>query len=131
MDPVVIGILGIVVLLALLAIRVPVGIALSVVGVGGLALLSGWHGALIRLGSTPFEHSYNYPLSVLPLFVLMGQFAMTSGMSRDAYGAAHAWLGHWRGGLASAVIVACAGFAAVSGSSVASAATMGAESTSA
>jgi tripartite ATP-independent transporter DctM subunit len=126
MTPITIGFIGIIALLVLLAIRMPVGIAMSVVGVIGIAAITGWNGALARLGSTPFEHSYNFQLSVVPLFVLMGHFAMVSGMSRDAYAAAHAWLGHWRGGLASATILACSGFAAVSGSSVASAATMGA-----
>jgi tripartite ATP-independent transporter DctM subunit len=128
MSSLAVGGLGIVALLALLAVRMPVGIAMSAVGFAGLAILGGWDAALVRLASTPFEHSYNYQLSVLPLFVLMGQCAAVSGMSRDAYAAAHAWVGHWRGGLASATIVACSGFAAVSGSSVASAATMGAVS---
>jgi tripartite ATP-independent transporter DctM subunit len=97
-----------------------------VVGFVGLGVVGGFPAALLRLASTPFEHSYNYQLSVLPLFVLMGNFATVSGLSRDAYVAAHAWIGHWRGGLASATILACSGFSAVSGSSVASAATMGA-----
>lgn len=126
MEPLLVGFLGIIVMLVLLAIRMPVGITLSVVGFGGLVVLTGWDTAILRLGTTPFEHAYAYNLSVLPLFVLMGHCAMVSGMSRDAYTAAHAWFGHWRGGLASATIVACSGFAAVSGSSVASAATMGA-----
>jgi tripartite ATP-independent transporter DctM subunit len=104
----------------------PVGIAMCIVGFVGLGIIGGWDAAFLRLASTPYEHSYNYQLSVLPLFVLMGNFAMVSGLSRDAYVAAHAWIGHWRGGLASATILACSGFAAVSGSSVASAATMGA-----
>jgi len=126
MSDLAIGGTGIVALLVLLAVRMPVGIAMCVVGFTGIAILGGWSAALLRLGSTPFEHSYNFQLSVLPLFVLMGHFAMVSGLSRDAYVAAHAWIGHWRGGLASATILACSGFAAVSGSSVASAATMGA-----
>lgn len=125
MSPITIGCIGIVVLLVLLAIRMPVGLALSVVGVVGVGIITGLSGALARLGSTPFEHSYNFQLSVIPLFVLMGHFAIVSGMSRDAYSAAHAWFGHWRGGLASATILACSSFAAVSGSSVATAATMG------
>ena len=125
MSPITIGIIGIFVLLFLLAIRLPVGLAMSLVGVVGVGFITGWGGALARLGSTPFEHCYNFELSVIPLFVLMGHFAMMSGMSRDAFATANAWFGHWRGGLASATILGCAGFAAVSGSSAASAATMG------
>ena len=128
MSPITIGCIGIVALLVLLAIRLPVGLALSIVGVAGVGSITGWDGALARLGSTPFEHSYNFQLSVIPLFVLMGHFAMVSGMSKDAFATANAWFGHWRGGLASAAILGCAGFAAVSGSSAASAATMGAVS---
>ncbi len=125
MSPVAIGLVGIVVLLGLLAIRMPVGVALIVVGLVGFASVAGWNAALGLLGASPFEHSFNYELSVIPLFVLMGNFAMVSGMSGDAYAAGQSWVGHWRGGLASATIVACSVFAAVSGSSVASAATMG------
>lgn len=125
MSPVTIGVLGIVALLGLLAIRMPVGVALVLVGAVGFAATAGWQSALALLGSSPFQHSFNYELSVIPLFVLMGNFAMVSGMSGDAYAAGQRWVGHWRGGLASATVVACSIFAAVSGSSVASAATMG------
>ncbi len=126
MSPVTIGLIGILALLGLLAIRMPVGVALIVVGLLGFAAVAGWDAALGLLGASPFEHSFNYELSVIPLFVLMGNFALVSGMSGDAYNAGQRWVGHWRGGLASATIVACSFFAAVSGSSVASAATMGA-----
>ena len=124
MSPIAIGALGIVAMLVLLALRMPVGITLVVVGVVGFAAVAGWQGALGLLGASPFQHSFNYDLSVIPLFVLMGHFAMISGMSSDAYTAGQRWVGHWRGGLASATVVACAVFASVSGSSVASAATM-------
>ena len=124
MSPIAIGVLGIVALLFLLAMRMPVGVTLVVVGTTGFAAVSGWQGALGLLGASPFQHSFNYDLSVIPLFVLMGHFAMISGMSSDAYAAGQRWVGHWRGGLASATVVACAVFASVSGSSVASAATM-------
>jgi tripartite ATP-independent transporter DctM subunit len=124
MSPIAIGLLGIVALLVLLAVRMPVGVTLVVVGTVGFAAVSGWQGALGLLGASPFQHSFNYDLSVIPLFVLMGHFAMISGMSSDAYTAGQRWVGHWRGGLASATVVACAVFASVSGSSVASAATM-------
>jgi tripartite ATP-independent transporter DctM subunit len=77
------------------------------------------------LGSEAYHVSSNYALSVIPLFVLMGHFATLSGMARDFYAAAYAWIGHWRGGLAGATIAACAGFSALTGSSVACAATIG------
>jgi tripartite ATP-independent transporter DctM subunit len=125
MSPQTIGLIGIVVMLLLLALRMPIGIAMLLVGIGGFAILNGPTAALSALGSYPYSYSAVYDLAVIPLFVLMGNFAAASGMSRDLFGAAYAWMGHMRGGLASATIVACAGFAAVSGSSVASAVTMG------
>ena len=112
-------------LLVLLALRMPIGIAMFLVGIVGFATLNGIGPALAVLGSYPYEYAAVYDLAVIPLFVLMGNCAATSGMGRDLYAAAYAWIGHWRGGLASATILACAGFAAVSGSSVASAVTMG------
>jgi tripartite ATP-independent transporter DctM subunit len=120
-----IGVLGIVAMLILLALRMPIGIAMLLVGFSGFAWLNGLPAALSALGSAPYSYSTVYDLAVIPLFVLMGNCAAVSGMSRDLYAAAYAWLGHLRGGLASATIAACAGFAAVSGSSVASAVTMG------
>ena len=120
-----IGFLGVVVMLALLALRMPIGIAMLLVGIVGFATLNGVPAAMAALGSYPYSYSAVYDLAVIPLFVLMGNCAGASGMSRQLYQAAYAWVGHWRGGLASATVVACAGFAAVSGSSVASAVTMG------
>jgi tripartite ATP-independent transporter DctM subunit len=121
----VIGMLGIVAMLALLALRMPIGVAMLLVGAVGVAALNGIPVALSTLGNAPYSYSTGYELAVIPLFVLMGNCAGLSGMSRELYQAAYAWVGHWRGGLASATIMACAGFAAVSGSSVASAVTMG------
>jgi tripartite ATP-independent transporter DctM subunit len=103
----------------------PIGIAMLLVGFVGFAYLNGLPPALAALGSAAYSYSAVYDLAVIPLFVLMGNCAGASGMSRELFNAAYAWVGHWRGGLASATIVACAGFAAVSGSSVASAVTMG------
>jgi tripartite ATP-independent transporter DctM subunit len=120
-----IGLIGIAVMLVLLALRMPIGIAMLLVGISGFAWLNGMPAALSSLGNAPYSYSTVYDLAVIPLFVLMGNCAAVSGMSRDLYAAAYAWLGHLRGGLASATIAACAGFAAVSGSSVASAVTMG------
>ncbi len=125
MTPATIGIIGIVALFALLAIRMPVGIVMMVIGLFGTAALNGWEPALRILGHEPFVIASNFELLIIPMFVLMGNLASISGMSRDLYGAAYAWFGHWRGGLATATIAACAGFAALSGSSVASAVTMG------
>ena len=120
-----IGVLGILALFGLLAVRMPVGIVMMLVGFLGIAVINGWGAALATLGSEPFVIASNFELMIIPMFVLMGNLASISGMSRDLYGAAYAWFGHWRGGLASATIAACAGFAALSGSSVASAVTMG------
>ena len=125
MSPPTIGLVGIVVMLLLLALRMPIGIAMLLVGAVGFVILHGVEPALHMLGSYPYSYAAYYELSVIPLFVLMGNAAAVSGMGRDLYTAAYAWVGHWRGGLASATIVSCAGFAAVSGSSVASAVTMG------
>jgi len=124
-SPELVGLIGIAAMLTLLALRMPIGIAMLLVGIIGFGYFSGIQPALFALGSYPYSYSAIYELAVIPLFVLMGNAAGVSGMSRDLYAAAYAWVGHWRGGLASATIVACAGFAAVSGSSVASAVTMG------
>ncbi len=125
MTPTVIGILAIAGLFLLIFLRVPIGIALTIAGTSGYYALSGLDTTLALLGSVPFEIAYNYDLSIIALFVLMGNYAMVSGMSRDLYALARGLVGHWPGGLASATVVGCAGFAAVSGSSLASAVTMG------
>jgi len=119
------GLVGLSALFILLALRMPVALAMALVGVVGFGIMNGWGPAVSMLADEAFVISNNYELIVIPLFILMGNFASTSGMSRDLYNAAYAWFGHWRGGLASATIAACAGFAALSGSSVASAVTMG------
>ena len=125
MSPVLVGILALLGLFALIFLRVPIGIALGVAGAAGYWALSDLDRTLVLLGSIPFGTAYNYDLSIIALFVLMGNFAMVSGMSQDLYAMARSLVGHWRGGLASATVVGCAGFAAVSGSSLASAVTMG------
>ncbi|MDE0335056.1 MAG: TRAP transporter large permease, partial [Defluviicoccus sp.] len=125
MSPTLVGILGLAGLFLLIFLRMPIGIALSIAGALGYWALSGLGPTLALLGSVPFEIAYNYDLSIIALFVLMGNFAMVSGMSRDLYDMARSLVGHWPGGLASATVVGCAGFAAVSGSSLASAVTMG------
>lgn len=125
MTPEWIGISGFAVLLILIFLRIPVGIAMLGVGVGGSAILNSPDVALRLMTGQTFSISTLYSLSVLPLFILMGNVASQSGLSRDLYDTAYALVGHLKGGLASATIVGCAGFAALSGSSIASAVTMG------
>ena len=120
-----IGAIGLVIMLGLLALRMPIGIAMFLVGSVGFAVLNGPQAALMALGTYPYSYAAYYDLAVIPLFVLMGSIASACGMGKSLFAAAYAWVGHWRGGLASATILSCAGFAAVSGSSVASAVTMG------
>lgn len=120
-----VGFIGLFALFALLILRVPVAMAMLTVGFVGTAAINGYAAALSALGTETFEISVTLTLTVIPLFVLMGNLAGVSGMSRDLFNAAYCWVGHWRGGLASATIAGCAGFAALSGSSIASAITMG------
>ena len=125
MSPEIIGILGIVLLFVLLALGLYIGVAMALVGFVGLCFLADPSAALNILGIVPLAESKAYTLSVIPLFVLMGQFAFLSGVSTDIYRTVYTWMGHLRGGLAMATVVACAGFAAVCGSSLATGATMG------
>jgi len=125
MSPATIGIIGLIVFFALLVLRMPVAMTMLVTGFVGIALINGLPAAYATLSSESFEISSYLELSVIPLFVFMGNLAGLSGMSGDLYNAAHAWAGHRRGGLAAATVLGCAGFAALSGSSFASAVTMG------
>ena len=109
---------------ALMALRVPIGVSMGIVGVLGFGALSGLKPALNLLSNVPLSVVTDYNLSVIPMFILMGAFATRSGMSKELFAAGRAWLGHLRGGLAMASIAACGGFAAINGSSVATAATM-------
>lgn len=120
-----IGVLGILLMFVFLAMGMYIGIAMSLVGLLGLSLLVGWPAGSSILGITPLAEGSSYTLSVIPLFVLMGQFAFRSGISSDIFKSVYAWLGHFRGGLAMATIMACSGFAAICGSSLATGATMG------
>lgn len=128
MSPLTIGVIGVAVLLLLMFLRMPIGFAMAGVGFLGLVYFRGMDSALSCLGSIPYRTTAAYTLSVVPLFVVMGQFAFYSGLSRDIYSAAYNWIGQLKGGLSMASILACAGFAALSGSSFATAATMGAVS---
>ncbi|SDY28492.1 TRAP transporter large permease [Citreimonas salinaria] len=120
-----IGVTGIVILLALLILRVPVAFAMFAVGFVGIWILNGWNAATSLLASETFTLASNPELVIIPLFILMGNVASVTGMSRQLYDAAYAIIGQVRGGLASATVIGCGGFAALSGSSVASALTMG------
>jgi len=112
------------VLFALIFLRMPIGVAMLAVGLVGFADVVSWRAALAMLGTTVFEAARSYTLSVLPLFIVMGNLLTRAGVSRELFGAAYAVLGHRRGGLAMATILAAGGFSAVSGSSLATAATM-------
>ena len=108
----------------LLALGMPIGFAMGTVGFVGTTLFISVEAALALLGQTAFETAIDYNLSVVPLFVLMGSFATRAGLSESLYRACHTWLGHRRGGLALATIGGCGAFAAICGSSLATAATM-------
>ena len=124
MDGSGIALLGFLALLALLVIRMPVGLAMLIVGVAGIAAIRP-NAVVAVLAGEVFAVASRYSLTILPLFMLMGNLAVISGMSQDLYRAAHSWVGRVRGSLASASIIACAGFSALSGSSLAAALTMG------
>ncbi|APU31956.1 TRAP transporter large permease [Pseudomonas sp. MDMC216] len=125
MSSVVLGGLFLAFLLVLLAIRIPIAIAMLLTGIGGYVSISGWDPLLNYLKTVAYARYTVYDLSVIPLFLLMGQFASRGGLATGLFRAAAAMVGHWRGGLAISAIGSCAAFGAVCGSSVATAATMG------
>src|SRR5690348_9844039 len=118
-----VAIIGFITLFALMLLRVPVGMAMGLVGVSGFAYLVNGDAAFKIVGHTSMRTVTDYTFAVIPMFLLMGAFVTNSGMSRELFRAANAFLGHRRGGLGVATIAACGGFAAISGSSVATAAT--------
>ena len=115
---------GTVVLLFLLITGVPISISLALVGTVGTVWIIGLHPALSLLGQVFFDNGRAYSLSILPLFLLMGNLVVQSGIARDLYDAAYAWVRHRKGGLAIATVIACGGFSSVCGSSLATAAMM-------
>ena len=125
MSETLIGFLGILALFFLMIARMPVGMALLVVGFGGIWVIDGQRAAVATMSSETYSSITAYSLSIIPLFVLMGNMAGKAGYSQRLYEAAYAWIGRLRGGLASSTVVGCAAFAAVSGSSVATAVTIG------
>src|SRR6202041_1928218 len=118
-----VAVLGFVALFVLMVLRVPVGMAMGLVGVCGFGYLTGFTPALKMVGQTSMRTVTDYTFGIIPMFLLMGQFAGNSGMSRELFKSANSFVGHFRGGLGLATIAACGGFAAISGSSVATAAT--------
>ncbi|MBL0944494.1 MAG: TRAP transporter large permease [Hydrogenophaga sp.] len=124
MDRDLVALLGFVGMFALMALRVPIGVAMGIAGVAGFGALAGFTPGLNLLANVPLSVLTDYNLIVIPMFILMGAFASHSGMSAELFAAGRAWLHHRRGGLALASIAACGGFSAINGSSVATAATM-------
>ncbi|SDI36903.1 TRAP transporter large permease [Propionivibrio dicarboxylicus] len=125
MEPVTLGVLGLGLMIVLIVMGVHIGISMAVVGFLGMAAITGMDAALGMLQTTPYSTVANYGLSVIVLFVLMGQLAYHSGLSYDLYKASFTWLGHLPGGLAMSTVVACTGIGALCGSTTATTATMG------
>jgi len=121
-----IGTFGLIVLFLLMAVRMPVGISFLLVGCVGTAALTSWDIALSSLARIPYTWASAYVFTCVPLFILMGMIFSKSGIAADLFRAAHCWFGRFPGGLLLASIAGCGGFAAVSGSSTAGAAAMGA-----
>jgi C4-dicarboxylate transporter DctM subunit len=125
MSPELLGFIGIIVLIVLIFMRIWIGAAMALVGFLGYGYLSGWENAFVMSGTEPYSNIAFYPITVIPLFILMGAVVSNTGVAGDLYNTAYKWLGRLRGGLAMSTVVACAGFAAICGSSAATAATMG------
>ena len=125
MSPEATGIVGIGLLLFLFLLRMPVAFSMAFVGFVGFAYLAGPGPALSILAQDIYESFSSYPLSVIPMFILMGSFAFASGISKRLFSTTYTWVGSLRGGLTIATVLACAGFAAICGSTAATAATMG------
>ena len=119
-----IWILGLLSVILMIAIGLPIAFSMLTVGFFGLVILIGFSPSLAMIGQIFFDNGMNYTLSILPLFLLMGNFVVKAGLADELYNAANAWLRHKKGGLAMATIIACGGFSSVCGSSLATAATM-------
>ncbi len=120
------GLIGLAAMMLIALMRVPIALAMGIVGIVGYAYMRDWNWTIaFAVAQTKiYETGRNYTLSVVPLFILMGNFVTRAGMSQELFRAAYAFIGHLRGGLAMATILACAGFGAICGSSIATAATM-------
>ena len=118
------ALIGFGVIFALALLRVPLAFAMGFVGYVGLGLLRGWDATAASAAQVVYDTGFAYTLSVVPLFILMGNFVARAGLANELFRAAYTFIGHVRGGLAHATIIACAGFGAICGSSIATAATM-------
>jgi C4-dicarboxylate transporter DctM subunit len=118
------ALLGFAAIFALTLVRMPLAFSMGLVGIAGIGLTRGWDPALASAAQVVHETGFAYTLSVIPLFILMGNFVARAGLAHELFAAANAFIGHYRGGLAHATIAACAGFGAICGSSIATAATM-------
>jgi C4-dicarboxylate transporter DctM subunit len=116
--------LGFLAVFAMALLRVPIAISMSIAGIVGLGLMRGWQPAFASTSQVIFETGFHYVLSVIPLFILMGNLVARAGMARELFKAANAFVGHRRGGLAMASVIASGGFSSICGSSIATAATM-------
>ena len=118
------ALIGFAAMFALTLIRIPIAFSMGIVGFVGLGLIKSWPASMASATAVIYETGFSYALSVVPLFILMGNFVTRAGMSQELYRAAYTFIGHWRGGLAMSTVVACGGFSAICGSSLATAATM-------
>ena len=118
------ALLGFAVVFVLALLRMPLAFAMGAVGFVGLGLMRGWAPTMANAAQVVFDTGFAYTLSVVPLFILMGNLVARAGLAHELFRAAHAFIGHLRGGLAHATVLACAGFGAICGSSIATAATM-------
>jgi C4-dicarboxylate transporter, DctM subunit len=118
------ALLGFVAIFALALLRMPLAFSMGLVGIVGIGLTRGWDPAFANTAQVVYETGFAYTLSVIPLFILMGNFVARAGLAHELFAAAEAFIGHFRGGLAHATVAACAGFGAICGSSIATAATM-------
>ena len=120
------GLVALAAMLALVFVRIPIAFAMAIVGTVGYAYMRDWNWAVAfaSVQTNVYETGRNYTLSVVPLFIVMGTFVARAGIAQELFRAAYAFIGHRRGGLAMATIMACAGFGSICGSSIATAATM-------
>ncbi|MEY2622346.1 MAG: Sialic acid transporter permease protein SiaT [Pseudomonadota bacterium] len=118
------SLLGFAAIFLMALLRVPLAFAMGLVGFVGVGWLIGWQAAFANVSQVVYETGFAYTLSVIPLFILMGNFVARAGLAHELFQAAYAFIGHVRGGLAHATVLACAGFGAICGSSIATAATM-------
>ena len=118
------ALLGFAAVFVLALMRIPLAFAMGLVGFVGLGLLRGWAPTMANAAQVVYDTGFAYTLSVVPLFILMGNFVARAGLAQELFRAAYAFIGHFRGGLAHATVLACAGFGAICGSSIATAATM-------